>query len=76
MLEVSEDSSSSSSGGFHGRHCHRRHSPSSFGGDASVLVSAIAVFLFVYWIANFVVPGFISKDFIEPEASDRENIKD
>ncbi|KAL0911370.1 hypothetical protein M5K25_019506 [Dendrobium thyrsiflorum] len=51
-------------------------SPSSFRGDVSVLVSVTAVLLFVYWIANFVVPGFINKDFVEPEASDRENIKD
>ncbi|XP_059645770.1 uncharacterized protein LOC132287541 [Cornus florida] len=36
--------------------------PAESGGDITVLLQTSAVFLFVYWIANFVVPDIISKD--------------
>ncbi|XP_059662469.1 uncharacterized protein LOC132308412 [Cornus florida] len=36
--------------------------PAESGGNITVLLQTSAVFLFVYWIANFVVPDIISKD--------------
>nr|XP_043638774.1 uncharacterized protein LOC122609889 [Erigeron canadensis] len=38
-------------------------------GDLSVLIPTSAVFLFLYWIANFVVPEFVVKDLESQDAS-------
>ncbi|KAI3820518.1 hypothetical protein L1987_08066 [Smallanthus sonchifolius] len=38
-------------------------------GDISVLIPTSVAFIFLYWIANFVVPGIIMKDLQSDEAN-------
>lgn len=44
-------------------------------GDLSVLLQTGAVMLFIYWIANFVVPEFIMKD-LQDESTNNNNKTD
>ncbi|ONK74944.1 uncharacterized protein A4U43_C03F11710 [Asparagus officinalis] len=41
---------------------------SAHGGDISVLIPVSAVLLFMYWIANFVVPDIVQKDLQEKDS--------
>ncbi|TMX04463.1 hypothetical protein EJD97_008878 [Solanum chilense] len=50
------------------------NSPSA-SGDLSVLLQTGAVMLFIYWIANFVVPEFIMKD-LQDESTTNNNKTD
>ncbi|XP_060188521.1 uncharacterized protein LOC132617525 [Lycium barbarum] len=44
-------------------------------GDLSVLVQTGAVMLFMYWIANFVVPGIVLKD-LQDDSTTNDNKAD
>ncbi|KAJ8497561.1 hypothetical protein OPV22_008113 [Ensete ventricosum] len=41
------------------------------GGDLSVLVPISALLLSIYWVANFIVPGMITKE-LQPATSEQE----
>ncbi|KAL3364664.1 hypothetical protein AABB24_013444 [Solanum stoloniferum] len=45
-------------------------------GDLSVLLQTGAVMLFMYWIANFVVPEFIMKDLQQDDTTTNNNKTD
>ncbi|KAI3686216.1 hypothetical protein L1987_79890 [Smallanthus sonchifolius] len=45
------------------------NSPAAAAGDISVLIPTSVAFIFLYWIANFVVPGIIMKDLESDDAN-------
>ncbi|CAH1429670.1 unnamed protein product [Lactuca virosa] len=42
-------------------------------GDLTVLIPTSLAFLFLYWIANFVVPGMVMRDLESDDANKDEN---
>lgn len=52
------------------------NSPAATTGDLKVLIPTSAAFLFLYWIANFVVPGIVMKDLESQDASKDETPND
>ncbi|KAF5807450.1 hypothetical protein HanXRQr2_Chr05g0233861 [Helianthus annuus] len=45
-------------------------------GDISILIPTSVAFIFLYWIANFVVPGIIMKDLQADDANKDQNAND
>ncbi|KAJ6816203.1 uncharacterized protein M6B38_417665 [Iris pallida] len=45
--------------------------PKAIGGDISVLIPVSALLLFMYWVANFIVPGIVAKE-LQENGSERE----
>ncbi|KAL8215726.1 hypothetical protein R6Q57_022563 [Mikania cordata] len=47
-------------------------SPPATTGDISVLIPTSVAFIFLYWIANFVIPEIIMKDLQSEDANEED----